>query len=340
MRARFVVLAATLLLTARPGARSPDILQPVSAVPAHLAGRFREAAGFQQAATGQYYVFDRRAHTVYALDHDLTSAWDIVQIGAEAGKILEPTAFSVEPRGSFAVADAPNNRERVQVFSGAGFRLGGFFLPGKMKARVTFDSYVLNGVGTLQYTGSAIVMNLPETGALITEYTLDGAGYKSIGALRSTGQDEDRDLRIALNTGVPLVDPSGGYYFVFQTGEPTFRRYDRDGTLLFERRIQGREVDEMLSRQPTTWARRQTADGELPVVPPIVRTAALDRGGNLWVSLTVPFTYVFDRDGDKIRTVQFRGAGFVSPNSLFFGNNGRLLISPGLLVFSPGTAAP
>ena len=42
----------------------PDVLQSANAVPAHVAGRFREVAGFQQAASGQYFVFDRRAHTL------------------------------------------------------------------------------------------------------------------------------------------------------------------------------------------------------------------------------------------------------------------------------------
>jgi hypothetical protein len=32
----------------------------------------------------------------------------------------------------------------------------------------------------------------------------------------------------------------------------------------------------------------------------------------------VPFTYVYNTDGDKVRTVQFTGAGPISPTSLFF----------------------
>ena len=37
-----------------------------------------------------------------------------------------------------------------------------------------FDNVVLSGIGSLQYTGTSILMSQPETGALITEYTLDG----------------------------------------------------------------------------------------------------------------------------------------------------------------------
>ena len=37
---------------------------------------------------------------------------------------------------------------------------------------------------------------------------------------------------LPLNSGLPLAIPSGGYYFVFQTGEPRFRRYDAMGRLM------------------------------------------------------------------------------------------------------------
>ena len=69
---------------------------------------------------------------------------------------------------------------------------------------------------------------------------------------------------------------------------------------------------------------------------PTIRTAAVDRAGNLWIAFVVPYTYVYDRDGDKTRTVQFRAAGIITPNSLFFGSNGRLLVTPGLYEFDAG----
>ena len=49
-----------------------------------------------------------------------------------------------------------------------------------------------------------------------------------------------------------------------------------------------------------------------------MRTAGLDREGNLWISLAVPYTYVYDPVGDKRRVVQFRAAGLLAPASLFF----------------------
>jgi hypothetical protein len=325
------LFAATLAVEAR----SPEILQSVGALPAHVAGRFRSAIGFQQSSSGQYFIFDRRAHTVFGVDAEQASAWEIVQIGAESGRIIDPTAFAVAPDGRFAVADAPNGRERIQIFSPAGFRNGGFLLPGRLRPRVVLEQTVLSGIGSLQFSGSSILMSEPETGALFAEFDLNGGVTRTIGTLRRTGHEGDRDVHLALNSGIPLVDPTGGFFFVFQTGEPAFRKYDRDGLLLFERHVEGREIDPVVANLPTTWPKRRYEDGELPLVLPTVRAAAVDRAGRLWIAFVVPFTYVYDRDGDKLRTVQFRAAGILSPNSLFFATNGRVLVTPGLYEFAP-----
>ena len=315
-------------------ALAPEVLRSSGAVPAYVAGQFRDPVGFQQSASGQYFVFDRRGHTVYGLDPQQSSAWQIVTIGGEAGRIIEPTALAVEPNGTFVVADAPNNRERIQIFSAAGFRIGGFLLPGRLKTRVVIENAVLNGIGSLQYTGTSIPMSQPETGAVVSEYELNGGVHRTFGRLRKTGHEDDPELHLALNSGIALVDPAGGYYFVFQTGEPVFQKYDAAGQLVFERRIQGREIDALVAGLPSTWPRRRTSEGELPLVAPTIRTAAVDPDGRLWIAFTVPYTYVFDRDGDKIRTVQFRGAGIMAPSSLFFGKNNRILVTPGLYEFA------
>ena len=179
---------------------------------------------------------------------------------------------------------------------------------------------MLNGIGTIQYTGHSILMSQPDTGGLVTEYQLTSGANRTFGNLRATGHEDDREVHLALNSGLPLVDPTGGFFFVFQAGVPVFQKYDDAGRLLFERHIEGLEIDGFLKSLPTTWPRRRTDEAVVPFVRPTVRTAAVDRDGNLWVSLAVPYTYVYDPDGDKIRTVQFRGAGPLTPNSLSFGS--------------------
>jgi hypothetical protein len=321
------VAAAPALL-----ALNTAVLRSVDSIPAHLAGRFRDATGFERSASGQYFVFDRRGQIVFGIDANRQSVWEIVHIGSEPGRIIDPVAFATEPSGTFVVADTPNNQERIQVFTPAGFRIGGFVLPGRTRARVVLDGLALNGIGSLQYTGKSVLLSHPDAGSLITEYSLAGTPIRSFGALRHTGHEDDQALHVALNGGLPVIDPRGGFFFVFQSGEPLFRKYDDTGTLVFERRIQGREIDDVVSRLPTRWPARADA-GELPLAPPTIRTAAADANGHLWISFVEPFTYEFDADGDKVRAMQFRAAGIVSPNHLFFDPAGRVLVTPGLYTF-------
>jgi hypothetical protein len=331
---RVLPLVLLVLAVAIPDQRPSDVLRSTGGLPAHVAGAFEYPIGFQQADNGVYYVFDRRAHAVYTVGPDQT-ARKIIQVGQEAGRVLDPTAFDIDPAdGSFVIADAPGRQQRVQTFTAGGSRVSGFTLPGRNVPRLTLDTIVLNGIGSLQYTGRTILLNQPERGALVTELALGGTPERTFGTLRATGHEAEPDLHLALNAGLPLVDPTGGYFFVFQAGVPLFRKYDARGNQLYERHIEGPEVDEYLRELPSTWPRRRTPDGdEIPFVPPAVRTAGVDRTGRLWVSLRAPVTYVYDTSGDKIRTVQFRSAGIIVPNSLFFTKDGRVLVTPGCYEF-------
>jgi len=312
-----------------------ETLRPTGGLPPATCNAFREPLGLQQIPGGTYFVFDKRAHSVYSVDADRTTFRKVVDIGGEEGRVLEPTAFDVAPDGTFAVADAPMGQERMQVFDAAGKWKAGFFLPGRAETRVSVGGLAIGGVSTLAFLGNGLALNQPETGSLITEYGLAGTPVRSIGMLRATGHEADRQLHLAMNTGVPLPHPRGGYYFVFVAGVPVFRRYDAKGGLMFERVMQGRELDPVLEQLPKKWPRRTVGGTELPLVVPTVRTAAVDRAGNLWASFLVPFTYVYDEAGEKTRTVQFRAAGILSPSSISFTTDGRVLVTPGCYEFGP-----
>lgn len=313
--------------------RGVEVLRAVAGVPAHVAGQVREAYGFQQTPDGSYLVFDRRAHTVWRIAPTLDSARAIVTIGQEQGRLYVPSAFAVGANGVFVVADAPNGRDRIQLFDDKGIRLSGFTLAEPPALRVTLDTFILGGVSSLAFTGRSVLVNQPETGALVSEYSIGGAPLRSLGALRPTGHEADRDLHLAFNVGLPLVAPGGGCWFVFVTGEPRVRRYDGDGQLLFERVLQGREVDALMARQPTRWPRRRLGDGERPVVPPTVRAAAVSPAGEVWIALADGVLYAYDAEGEKRRVARLQGAGPLLPNSLAFTRAGRLLAAPGLFEF-------
>src|SRR5687768_17213270 len=308
----FLTIVVAVPATRSLAALRVEVLRSIGGLPPHVVGRFEEPIGFQQTS--------RKA----------------VDIGQEEGRIIQPTGFDIAPDGRFVVADVPRAQQRLQTFGPTGVRAGGFFLPGQPAARIILGNLMLNGAGSVQHTGGSLLLSHPESGSLFTEYSLGGYAQRSIGNLRATGFESDRDLHVAMNAGLPLADPTGGFYYVFITGTPVFRKYDATGALVFERHIQGQELDAYLAAQPTRWPRRRVQDREIPFVAPVIRAAAVDPTGQLWISLAVPYTYVYDAQGDKTRSVQFQAAGVLSPTSLFFTSGGRLLVTPGCYEFDPG----
>jgi hypothetical protein len=327
------VLVALILSTL--SALPVQTLRSVGSLPAHIAGSFEEFSACHLTPEGDYLVFDRRAHAVYRVPSDgKTEPKKILQIGVKTGEILKPIAFASAPDGTFVVADSPGGQDRIQIFLYLGAQVGGFLLPARSIPRIVVGDVVLSGVGSLDYTGTTILVSQPDaSGALITEYDSTGKVLRSFGQLRKTGHEQDQDLHLALNGGFPIAIPGGGYYFVFAAGIPMFRKYDAKGELVFERHIEGPDVDDHIRKLPGTWPRRKIGAGEYPLVPSGIRTAGVDRNGNLWISLVAATTYVYDPSGDKTRVVQFRGAGLLTPNDLFFTRDGRILASPGCYVF-------
>jgi hypothetical protein len=326
-----------MILAAAPrAALNVETLKSIGGLPPHIVGMFEEPLAFQQTAGGPYYVFDRRGHTVYAVDSEKKGVIKLVEIGPELGRILQPRGFDTSATGSFVVADAPRTVDRVQIFGAGGLRTGGFFLPvRKTSADIEVGSRVMSGIATIQYGDTNLLISHPESGTLFTEYSTRGIAQRSFGRLRTTGHEQDREVHLALNVGLPLPDPTGGFFYVFVAGRPMFHKYDANGRLLYERHIEGPEVDPYLAALPTRWPTRRVEDRETPLVNPAIRAAAVDPRGRLWVSLVQPYTYVYDAQGDKTRTIQLRAADVIAPTSLFFTADGRLLVTPGCYEFRP-----
>jgi hypothetical protein len=322
-----LVLAIVVVV---PRAFDVEERRATGSLPAHVAAAFDEMAACTLTPSGDYLIFDRRAHAVYALAKGIETPKRIVQIGSETGRIIRPTVFDSAPDGSFVVADAPGDQQRVQFFSSTGTNIGGFTMPGRGVPQITLGDLVLSGLATLEYTGQTVLISQPELGSLIVEYLPTGTPLRTFGELRATGQEKDPQVHSALNVGISLLNPKGGYYFVFLSGVPMFRKYDAAGNLVFERHIEGVELDPYVGKLPTTWPRKR---GEIPIVPATVRIAAVDQDGNLWISLAAPYTYVYDNSGDKRHTFQFRGAGIISPTSFFFTRDKRVLVTPGCYAF-------
>ena len=271
-----LLLAAPAAGIARVSSQAPSTdriatLSPVAALPAHIAGSFEELTSCQQAPDGEYFIFDRRAHSVFVAPPGLDTARKLIEIGAEQGRVLDPTAFDLAPDGTFVVADAPGGNPRVQIFLASGSTLRGFRLPGRPVARVTLGNLVLNGLAAIEYTGRSIFISQPENGALITEYAVDGQPRRSFGELR---QDRARER--------PQRAPRA---------ELRARRLESRRRLLFRLPLRRPAVPQVRRRTagsysngtsktpssidscrslPTTWKRQKTEDGEIPLVLPSV----------------------------------------------------------------------
>lgn len=316
------------------GSALPEQLRSIGGLPAHIAGSIDDISACHLSPEGDYLIFDRRAHAVYSAAPGADSARKIVQIGAEPGRILRPSAFDSAPaNGTFIVADSPGGRPRFQFFFYTGASQGGFTLPGAEVPQITLGDLVLSGIGSVKYNGRTLLVSQPDTGALATEYSVTGQALRAFGELRPTGQERDHAVHVALNAGIAMSIPQGGYYFVFISGIPMFRKYDAQGRLVFERHVEGVELDQYVRGLPTTWPKRKVGGDELPIVPAAVRAAAVDPDGNLWISLAVPYTYVYDGNGDKKRTIQFAGAGVLPASGFFFTRDGRVLVTPGCYLF-------
>ncbi len=115
-------------------------------------------------------MFDRRGHAVYAVSPPYDTARLLVQIGAEPGRLLSPSAFDLGEDGRFVVADTPNRRGRIQLFLAGGARVGGFTLSTRDTPTMVVDTWLQSGLVSLGFTGQSVIISQPELGSLISEY--------------------------------------------------------------------------------------------------------------------------------------------------------------------------
>lgn len=336
----WIPLATSLALSTGHARPAVEILTPMGGLPPNLVGQMREPAAFVETPDGRFVIFDKRAQQIYGVDAARKTLTTLVAIGPSDGEILQPAAFAYNRNRTFTVIDQPGRYERVQTFYDDGTPLGAFQRwPARPGAeRFSINAVVYQGLGAIAPLGRNLLTSGLASDALITEVDQAGNLVRHIGQLRATGHESDPLLHHALNAGIPLVDAEGSIYFVFVTGTPLFRKYSSTGTLIYERHIEGPELDSTLQTMPASWPTDRIQGREFPAVPSTITTAALDPQGRLWVSLSLPFTYVYDADGNKTRTVQFRGTGWLTPTSFFFAPHDRVLVTPGCYEFP--SAAP
>ena len=258
------VAAASMLVVTALGATSgravafepggdPAIGRRPGAAPG---GTLWRAGRLPAGSEGDYFVVDRRGHTVSRIDRAMTAITPLLAIGHEAGRVLRPFGFDLGV-GEFAIADAPGATERVQVFTTSGSRVSAFTLSSRSEAqgatgrpgpqrrqRHAPDESTHDPAESTRHRRPRQRVRHPGPGA-------PERGHTSRHGSR---------WRCAVAPGVQR-GPAGAHswrrpLFRLPDGRSRFRKYNAAGTLVFERAIQGRELDALVQTQPTTWPRR------------------------------------------------------------------------------------
>ena len=200
-------------------------------MPAHIAGTFNDLAACHTTPDGDYLVFDRRAHSVYRVPPKGPRATD------------HPDRCRAGPHPPAARLRFGARRHLRDRRCAAGHRTRpDFLLSGRSGRRVhaadaercrtvALGDLVLSGVGSLDYTGKTVLVSHPSSGALVTEYALDGRVLRTFGELRAHGprtgpraapgaQRRDRDRAARTAAGSTSCSSSG---------VPAFRKYDAAG---------------------------------------------------------------------------------------------------------------
>lgn len=270
---------------------------------------------------GKYFLTDIDGNRILIVNERMELERDFGRIGSGPGRLFHPGYLDVGPDGTVFVEDSGN--ERIVKFDQGGNYLGELRLPAHLGLAV--------GAQNELYLGD------PYEGHLVSVYSSSGQKLRSFGQLKKYSDvygpafsDKDAPYTIAFNRVRLSTDKEGNVYVSFML-TPLIQKYRPDGTLLFERRLEGSEIDQLMDAiQKTKYisTRGDGADARIVALDPVIDPA----NGNLMVPLVDGSIYVADREGKKIALLR---PGWTSPgnNGLFrpfvaaLGAKGELLIT-------------
>lgn len=241
---------------------------------------------------GEYYVSDFRGNRIVVLDEYLNVRRGIGRIGSGPGQLIHPANIRVTNGGIIYVVDSGN--DRIQQFDTDGHYVREF--------RTTlFEGFGLNSRGE-------VFLNQPEQGFLVTVYSPFGRKLRSLGKLKTFSsvygqqfQQKDDPYKIAINRVRLSVDDEDNVYVSFMLA-PLIQKYSPDGTLLFEKRLEGPEIENLTRVLVTDTPDKYISfayDGleeRVIVLDPVVDVS----GKRIYIILADGSVYVADWEGNKL----------------------------------------
>ena len=251
--------------------------------------------------------------------------------------MLEPTAFDLAPDGRLSSPMRRTGASGCRSSTSPATGLTGFTLPGRARRRASASAASRSAASARwRFSADGVALNQPETGALITEYGLAGTPLRSIGALRTTGHEADRQLHLAMNTGIPLPHPAGGYYSSslpgrrFSAATMPAARWCSSGSCRAASSIRcDAGAEEVAAARPST-------------APKSRWSCPTFRSGGRRIRRRQPLGGVCDAGHLRIRRPTARksapcssvAAGLVPPHEPLLRRGRRLLVTPGCYEFS------
>lgn len=254
-----------------------------------------------------YVVSDRTRNSVLVINEHSEIVREISGIGSAPGRLFRPGYLDVASDGAIYVQDGGN--ERVQSFDLEGRYLGGF-------ATTTFTGFAAGADGE-------VFLGQPEKGLLVTVYSRDGKMLRSFGSLKKLSevygpsfmQDDDK-WRNAINRVKLSVEPGGNVLVSFMLA-PYIQKYTREGELVFERRLEGPEIERLAQSvlSPEGGGNLTVSTDGFPEHIMSLEAVSLP-GGEINVILTDGSVYVADAEGCRLRVLRPQAEGRFTPEMI------------------------
>lgn len=263
------------------------------------------------------YATDRALNRILVLDRKFEIVRSIGSIGSGPDRLFRPGQIDVSGDGIIYVQDGGN--ERIQAFALDGTHVGGFNVNGYM--------------GFAAGAGNEIYLGQPENGSLVSVYSRTGKSLRSFGRLKKYSEVygaevayKDEQYNLAINRVRLFVDRDENIVVSFMFA-PIIQKYTRRGDLLFEKRLEGPELDRLvamfLSKSDESYL-TISPDGFPARVIALEGIARPD--GNLNVVLVDGSVYVADKDGNKVSIVRPASDDSFTPEMTGLSPSGEVLV--------------
>ena len=270
---------------------------------------------------GKYFLTDIDNNRLLVVKNNMEVEREFGRIGSAPGRLFHPGYLDIGGDGTVFVEDGGN--ERIVKFDQKGHYAGEFRVN-------TFQGMAVDKQNQL-YLGQ------PEEGSLITVYSSTGTKLRSFGQLKKYSEiygeansDKDVTYKTALNRVRLATDKDGNLYVSFMI-VPLIQKYSPDGALVFERRLEGPEIDrlsEAIHKRRYIATKVDGVDVRIIALDPVIDPA----NGNIMVPLVDGAVYVADREGNKVGFLRpawtNRGDGTFYPFIAGLGANGEFMVTP------------